>query len=37
MMEDASRALVDVPATQRGASVRTQDAVASAESGARGN
>ena len=37
MMEDASRALVDVPTTQRGASVRTQDAVASAESGARGN
>ena len=37
MMDEASRALVDVPTTQRGASVRGQDAVASAESGARGN
>ena len=37
MMDEASRALVDVPTTQRGASVRAQDAVASAESGARGN
>src|ERR1044072_1105385 len=37
MMEDGSSALADVPTTQRGASVRTPDAVASAESGARGN
>ena len=37
MMDEASRALVEVPTTQRGASVRAQDAVASAESGARGN
>jgi penicillin-binding protein 1A len=37
MMEEASRALADVQTTQRGAAVRTQDAIASAESGARGN
>jgi len=37
MMENASRALVETPAAQQGAALRDQDAVASAENGARGN
>jgi penicillin-binding protein 1A len=37
MMENASRALADAPVTQQGAALPTQDAVASAENGARGN
>ena len=37
MMEDASRGLAETPTTQQGAAVRSQDAVAAAESGARGN
>jgi penicillin-binding protein 1A len=37
MMENATRALADAPATQQGAAVRTPDAVVAAENGARGN
>jgi penicillin-binding protein 1A len=37
MMDEASRALADVRTTQQGAELRTQDAVASAEAGSRGN
>jgi len=37
MMENASRGLADTPATQQGAGLRSQDAVAAAENGARGN
>jgi hypothetical protein len=37
MMDEASRALADVRGTQQGAELRTQDAVASAEAGSRGN
>jgi penicillin-binding protein 1A len=37
MMDNASRALADTPVTQQGASLRTQDAVASTDAGARGN
>jgi penicillin-binding protein 1A len=37
MMENATRALADAPTTERGASLVTPDAVASAESRARGN
>jgi penicillin-binding protein 1A len=37
MMENASRGLADAPATQQGAALPTQDAVASAANGARGN
>jgi penicillin-binding protein 1A len=37
MMENATRALADAPAAQRGASVAVPDTVASAASGLRGN
>jgi penicillin-binding protein 1A len=37
MMENATRALADAPATQRGASVAAPDTVAAAASGVRGN
>jgi hypothetical protein len=37
MMENATRALADAPAAQRGAGLPAPDTVASAASGARGN
>jgi penicillin-binding protein 1A len=37
MMENATRALADAPATQRGAAVAVPDTVAAAASGVRGN
>ena len=37
MMENATRALAGTPGTQQGAALRTPDAVASADNGARGN
>jgi penicillin-binding protein 1A len=37
MMENATRALADAPAAQKGAALPTPGAVASATSGARGN
>jgi penicillin-binding protein 1A len=37
MMDNATRALAGTPGTQQGAAVRTPDAVASADNGARGN
>jgi penicillin-binding protein 1A len=37
MMDNASRGLAESPTTQQGAARQTQDAVAAAESGARGN
>jgi penicillin-binding protein 1A len=37
MMDNATRALAGTPGTQQGAALRTPDAVASADNGARGN
>jgi penicillin-binding protein 1A len=37
MMEDASRGLAETPSTQQGAALHSQDAIAAAESGTRGN